>query len=194
LKNAVLSRVRTLFPALLALTLLFSPAAPAIETAQDASASEAAVKAVFLFNFTRYLEWPGDNGPAFCPIAVLGDSGIFASLQEIAEKKTADSRPIEVRQYEKIEDAGFPRILFISDSASARFPEVLKRFRGTDTLIVGETEGLAERGAAVNFVIREETVKFEINVRALKEAGIRASSQLLKLAILIDGERTVGTW
>jgi hypothetical protein len=66
---------------------------------------------------------------------------------------------------------------------------VLDKFRGTDTLIVGETEGLAARGAAINFVIRDESVKFEINLKALKDAGIQAGSQLLRLAIVIDGEK-----
>lgn len=186
MKNAVLSRAGKPLLAFLVLTLVFPPAAPALVKVQDLSASEAAVKAVFLFNFTRYLEWPEDNGLAYCPIAVLGDSGIFAPLQEIAEKKTAGSTPIQVRRYEEIEDVGLPRILYVSDSAASRLPEILEKFRGTDTLIVGETEGLASRGAAVNFVLRNETVKFEINVKALKDAGIRISSQLLKLAILID--------
>jgi len=189
LKNAVLFRAGKPFLAFLALTLVIPPAAPAFEKAQDSSASESAIKAVFLFNFTRYLDWPEDNGLAYCPIAVLGDSGIFAPLQEIAEKKTVSSTPIQVRRYKEIKDVGLPRILYISDSAASRLPAVLEKFRGTDTLIVGETEGLAARGAAINFVLRDEAVKFEINVKALKDAGIEISSQLLKLAILIDGEK-----
>lgn len=189
MKKAAFVRAGRALAALSVVTLVFPPAALAFENSQNSSPSESAVKAVFLFNFTRYLMWPEENGLAYCPIVVLGDSGIFAPLQEIAGKITAGPIPIRVRQCSDFEDVGLPRILFISDSAAARLPAALDKFRGTDTLIVGETEGLAARGAAINFVLRDEAVKFEINIKALEDAGIQASSQLLRLAILIDGEK-----
>jgi len=155
--------------------------------------AESEVKAVFLVNFLRYLEWPEENGLPFCPIVVLGDSPIFEPLREISEKNKPGMIPIQVRRCADLDDAGFPRILFLSPSSASLLPKVLDKFRGKDTLIVGETEGLAARGAAINFVLREETVKFEVSVKALKAAGIQAGSQLLRLAILVDGgEKTPG--
>jgi hypothetical protein len=173
--------------AVLSLILLLT--GPSFSAPPEAAQRESEVKAVFLFNFTRYLTWPEDNGLPYCPIAVLGDSEIVVPLRNIAERKPAGPLPIQIRQSSSLQDIGLPRILFISDSAAAELPAVLDKFRGTDTLIVGETEGLAARGAAINFVIRDESVKFEINLKALKDAGIQAGSQLLRLAILIDGEK-----
>jgi len=187
--NTAFLRTGKTWPFFLALVLLFFSAGPVSGTTRATPQAESEVKAVFLFNFTRYLEWPEDNGLADYPIVVLGNGEIIAPLQEIAAKKSVGSVSIQVRQCSGLEDVGLPRILFISDSAADQLPAVLEKFRGTDVLIVGETEGLAERGAAINFIIRDEAVKFEINVKALKDAGIQASSQLLRLAVLVDGEK-----
>lgn len=154
--------------------------------AQDFTASEYGIKAVFLYNFTRYLVWPEDGAFESCIIAVLGKSDILSPLREIAAKRTVDSRPLEIRECREVAGIGRPRILFLPASEAGRLSEVLAAVRGKDVLVVGETEGLAERGAAVNFVLREGTVRFEINVAALRGAGIQAGSQLLRLAILVD--------
>lgn len=186
MRNATSARIGKPLPVFLALILLWPAAGPASDSLQDLTASEYGVKAVFLFNFTRYLEWPEENGLEYCPIAVLGKSEILGPLREIAAKKTAGSRPIQIRECRDIAEIGRPRILFLSASAADQLPEVLAAVRGTDILVVGETEGFGSRGVPVNFVLREGTVRFEINVKALKNAGIQASSQLLKLAILVD--------
>ncbi|HPH44105.1 MAG TPA: YfiR family protein [Candidatus Aminicenantes bacterium] len=166
------------------------PAVPAGKTlVTDTSASEAAVKAVFLYHFIRYLQWPGEFDREPCPIVVLGDSAIWEPLQEISEKKTNGSVLLLVRRCEELKDAGRPRILFLSDSSAFLLPEALEKFRGTSVIVVGETEGLARRGAAINFVLRDEHVKFEINLDALKQAGIQAGSQLLRLALLVEGDK-----
>lgn len=164
---------------------------PTVSGIPKAAQAEAEVKAVFLFQFIRYLEWPEDNGLAYSPIVVLGDSPVYEPLLEIAQKKASGPTPIQVRRCDDLKDAGRPRILFISDSAAALLPAALEKFRKTDTLIVGESEGLAAHGAAINFVIREDSVRFEINVKALETAGIQAGAQLLRLAILVDGEKGV---
>ncbi len=173
-----------------AVVLSGPPAVPAGETlVTDTSVSEAAVKAVFLFHFLRYLQWPGELDRELCPIVVLGDSAIWEPLQEIAAKKTNGSVLLRVRRCAELKDTGRPRILFLSDSSAFLLPETLEKFRGTSVLVVGETEGLARRGAAINFVLRDDRVKFEINLEALKKAGIQAGSQLLRLAILVEGDK-----
>jgi len=160
-----------------------------IPAPQKSSLYEYDVKAVFLYHFTRYMQWPEEAEPDVFTIVVLGRSEIIAPLQEIAKKKTVGSKPIVVRPCLEIGQIGRPRILFIAKSAALRTAQVLEKIRGTDILAVGEVEGLASRGVAVNFVLREATVKFEISEKALKEARIQTSSQLLKLAILIDDEK-----
>ena len=171
-------------------TALSSPKAGSGQT--DSASMEYNIKAVFLYQFTRYLEWPPGTEHDIFSIVVLGESRIIAPLQEIARKKTVDSKPISIRQCFEIEQIGRPRILFISNSADSNLERVLEKIRGTGILIIGETEGLGLRGAAINFVMREGGVKFEMNEKALKDAGIRIGSQLLKLAILVGGKGADG--
>lgn len=175
-----------LVPALLAAAPAFGPV-----PVQDA-AYEYQVKAVFLYNFTRYLQWPEEPADGAFAIVVLGRSDILGPLEEIARKKPVGSTPIVVRQCFDVEAVGRPRILFIAKSAADEVSRVLEKTRGTDILTVGEADGLGSRGVAVNFVLRDETIKFEMNESALREARIQVGSQLLKLAILVGKENGGG--
>jgi hypothetical protein len=168
-------------------------AAPLARTAQEPnSIAEYDVKAVFLYHFTRYLQWPENIEAGVFTIAVLGESGIVAPLQEIARKKTVGAIPLVVRTCSEIGQIGRPRILFVARSALAKINQVLEKTRSTDILTVGEAEGLAARGVAINFVLREGTVKFEMNEKTLREARIQIGSQLLKLAIRVAGDKGKG--
>jgi hypothetical protein len=184
---------RSAFPSWLTLIALGfalavpSDGEPSLPTAESAP-YEYDVKAVFLYNFTRYIQWPEALEPEGLTIVVFGESAIVPPLQEIARKAVPTQTPIVVRQCLEIGRIGRPRVLFIARSAVPQIAWVLESVRGTDVLTIGESEGLAARGVAINFVEREGTVKFEMNERSLKEAGIKVSSQLLKLAILVDGE------
>ncbi len=159
---------------------------------EDGSTYEYDVKAVFLYNFTRYVEWPEALEPEGLTIVVLGESAIGPPLREIARKGAVGRTPIAVRQCFEIGRIGRPRILFIARSAVPLIAQVLKETRGTDILTVGESEGLAARGVAINFVERNGTIRFEMSERTLRETGIQVSSQLLKLAILVDEENAGG--
>ncbi len=165
-----------------------SRARSSIPAPAERSTYEYDIKAVFLYNFTRYVQWPEALAPEGLRIVVLGESPILPPLQAIAGKIAAGQPPIMVRQCLGIEQIGHPQILFIARSALPEIDRILGKTRGTDILTVGESEGLAARGLAINFVERDGTIKFEMSERALKEARIQVGSQLLKLAILVDEE------
>jgi hypothetical protein len=178
---------------LLGIVLAAPSAAPIFGQAPgEDSTYEYEVKAVFLYNFTRYLHWPEKTGTEAFTIVVLGKSGIVEPLQEIARKKTVGSKPIVVRQCFEAGKIGRPRILFIAKSAVPGISRVLEKIRGREILTVSEAEGLGSQGVAVNFVPRDGTIKFEMNEKALRDAGIQVSSQLLKLAIRVDEENGRG--
>ena len=185
--KATLPRPRP--PILLAVLLLAFPPFWAFAQAGAGNAeSPYDVKAAFLYHFTRYLQWPAESKPEAFTIVVLGDSEVVAPLRRIAEIKTVGTLPIRVRQCARVEEVGHPRILFVSESATSLIPQVLERTRGADILTVGEASGPKARGLAVNFVLRGGSVKFQIDEGVLREARIQASSQLLRLAILVGGE------
>jgi hypothetical protein len=157
--------------------------------ADDVAAAEYDVKAVFIHHFTRYLTWPRAAASGPFEIAIVGESAIVAPLRAIAARETVHGRPIAIRTVADIEFLGQPQILFIARSAAPRLSEVLKRTQGRPILTISEEEGLAAKGTAVNFILRGESIKFEINEGALRESDIEAGSQLLRLAILVKGPR-----
>ena len=171
-----------------ALALLIPALLPPLARSTDQTlASEYEVKAAFIYHFTRYLQWPQPEAWGSFEIAILGDSAIVPPLQAIAAKRTVQQRPIAIRPIADIDALGQPHILFLARPAAPRLSRVLEKTRGRPILTIAEEEGLAARGIAMNFVLRGESVKFEVNEAVLRRSVIQPGSQLLKLAILVRG-------
>lgn len=145
---------------------------------------EFTLKAAFIYNFTRYIEWDLSSSNDFV-IAIIGTSPIYEPLMEIARTKSISNRRIIVHQYTRPEDIGNCNILFISSNCSFPLPAILNRVN-KGTLTIGEEPGYAERGTAFNFKVDHDKLRFEANVKAIISAGLKASSQLLKLAKIVD--------
>jgi hypothetical protein len=169
--------------ALLALTTLFEPA-----NRPDAQASEADLKAAWMYNFAQHVEWPAaafkdDRAPLV--VAILGSHPLEESLAKVVRGKTAQGRPIEIRRAAQPADLKGAHVVFLPDGEKERFDGALGAVRGTPALLVAETEGLAHRGAALNFYMDESKVRFEANVDNAARAGLSIGSKLLKFARLI---------
>ena len=152
--------------------------------------SEYEVKAAFLFNFAKFVEWPEASLPAdgTFVIGLIGADPFRRSLDEL-DGKQAIGRRIVVRRGARLEEVWPCQILFISASEEERLATLLQAMTGRPVLTVGDTDGWAERGVLVNFKTRERRVRFEINLERAELAGLKLSSQLLKLATLV-GART----
>jgi hypothetical protein len=153
----------------------------AYQPAND-SYTEYKLKAAFLYNFIQYIDW--GNQPAEYVIGILGNSPIEAPLQEIARTQTSSNKHIVVKHCNGPAEAAGCNILFIPRDSSIPLDDILEKIP-KGVLTVGEKPGSASRGAAINFVIVDNKLRFESNLKALNSAGLKASSQLLKLAILV---------
>lgn len=164
-----------------ALLVAAPPALP-----QEAPA-EYAVKAAFLYHFARYVNWPAPPGGEDAPfvISILGEDPFAAVIDDTLRGKTVDSRRILLRRVSRAEEVGTSQILFISSSEQAALPQILKRLEGSPTLTVGEMERFAESGGAIRFRTDNRRVRLEINPGAAEHAGLRISSELLKLARIV---------
>jgi len=165
-------------------------ALPILILADDKGVSlEDKTKAVFIYNFMKYIQWPDDDTTRpFC-IAVIGKSGIIAPLKEIEKKKTVRNRKIEVKQVQNITDIDTCHILFISKSEKKRLQDILDSTHHRNILTVSDAEGFSERGVVITFRIINDKIRFQINSTALDTLTLRVSSQLLKLALFIEGEK-----
>jgi hypothetical protein len=185
-----LLRARGLFVAL----VLGMAAARAQSDAPPVSPpTEYEVKAAFLYNFARFVEWPPesfrDPQEPFV-IVVLGQDPFGTALDETVAGKRVAGRRIEVRRAGRVEEVGDAHIVFVSASERPNMAATLKALDRPGLLTVGDSDGFAERGGAINFTVQARKVRFEINPTRAEQARLKMSSQLLKLATLVAGPRS----
>lgn len=142
-------------------------------------------KAVFLYNFIDYVHWPQDRATGTFKVGILGSSPLELPLREIAQKKKVWGHPLQIDVFDKIEAVRPCHMLFIAPAFSARVADLSARLSATNGLTVTDAPGMAAQGAAINFVLEKGKLKFEVNRESLARAGLKASAQLLKLAILV---------
>lgn len=160
----------------------FFSTAAAIAQAEE---READLKAVFIYNFTKYIEWDSSNTDNSFVIGILGSTPVASSLTEIAKVNMVGDKKIVVRRWSRPEDIRRCHILFISRNSGSPLRSVLAK-TGKGILTISEEEGYANLGTALNFIIRNDKLKFEANLKAISDAGLNAGSQLLKLAVIIN--------
>jgi hypothetical protein len=146
---------------------------------------EANLKAVFIYNFTKYIDWETGNNQNDFVIGVIGSSDVTGSLTEIAKSNTVNNKRIVIRIFNRPEEINNCDILFIPQRLPFPLSSILDR-AGKGVLTVSEETGYAKLGTAFNFVIVNDKLKFEANLKSIYSAGLRAGSQLLKLAIIVD--------
>lgn len=174
--------MRMLLSALL-LTLL----AATVTLAQTDSTEQARLakfKAVFIYNFIDYVKWPTSRQTGSFIVGVVGSSDALPFLEQIAQKRKAGERDIEVRPLPAAARLDSCHILLLAPSTKDQLDGIQTRLQGKQVLTVGD--GLSGRNLAVNFVLVDGRLKFEISPKALARDGLNMSSQLLKLGILVE--------
>lgn len=155
---------------------------------QAQSAGEYQVKAAFLFNFAKFVEWPSSSfSDASAPlqICVFGQDPFGEALRNITNEKTVNGRKFEIRQVSDLRDARSCHILFVASSGKIPAKQIVEALRGASVLTVGDTKGFAEQGGMINFVLENDRVQFEVSRKAAEEAGLKISSKLLSVAKLV---------
>jgi uncharacterized protein DUF4154 len=168
------------------LTFLFF-CAPVL--AQDAL-SEYQVKAAYLFNFLKFVEYPSESfADPLAPIVVgvVGEDPFGSTLPQVVTGKTVEGRDLVIRLYRPGEDLRGAHILFISASERKRLPMILSSLRGSSVLTVSDTAGFLDAGGMIQFLNENDRVRFAINLDATSRARLKMSSKLLSLARVIGG-------
>jgi hypothetical protein len=177
--------MRLLVPPILNLTLALLFVVAGV-SAQEAKPSEYQLKAAFLFNFAKFIEWPPE---AFAEkespfiIGILGDNPFGKELERTILGKTVNGRMLEIRTFDSPAEAKKCHILFIGSSENKRLPEVLDNLHGTSVLTVSDWVHFTKNGGMINFVLESNRIRFRINDQAARGAGLKISSKLLNLAV-----------
>jgi hypothetical protein len=173
---------------LLALIALLAPS-ELISASPPALAQEYEIKAVFLYNFAQFVEWPPDAFPdksAPLVIGILGTDPFGAYMDDVVRGETVNGRPFVIRRFARADEVDGCHILFISSSESGHLDEILDSLKGKSVLTVGEMDGFSQFGGIIRFVTENNKVRLRINVTAAKLAGLKISSKLLRPAQIVS--------
>lgn len=150
--------------------------------------TEEQVKAVFVFNFSHFVEWPAQtfaSSTAPFVIGVLGSDSFGDRLEEAVHGEKIDEHPLAVHRYRSLADLGDCQILFIDQTQAGQLERTIAALNRRSTLTVADTEKSAERGVMMQFVTDNNRIRLRINVEAARVAGLTISSKLLRPAEIV---------
>ena len=171
-----------MFATMLALTV------PSVAAVAEGNPSEYDVKAAFLYNFAKFVEWPPnafDATAGVIVLAVLGDDPFGPALDRIADQQLVQGRKIIVKRVARLEELGVCHVLFLRLAGEVSLVRFIKNASAAGRLLVGDSEQFAERGGAIGFFLEQRRVRFIVNLAAAERAGLKVSSKLLAVAKVI---------
>jgi len=156
--------------------------------AQQPKAGEYQVKAAYLYNFGKFVDWPNGtatskDGPFL--ICVLGNDPFGSTLDAMIANQKIGGRGVVAKRVSKPKDALGCRILFISSSEDTQLGDILASLSSSDVLTVGDSSQFSQRGGMIGFVFEGDKVRFEVNLANAEKAGLTLSSELLKVAVTV---------
>jgi hypothetical protein len=148
--------------------------------------SEYDLKAAFLFNFAKFVEWPPEafaetNSPIV--IGILGKNVFGDTLEKIINNRKVNNRGFEFRHFDSTSETTNCQILFVSSSEKNDFAKIVSALHNASVLTVSEADGFLKAGGMVNFLIEGKNIRFQISDEAAKKARLNISSKLLSLAV-----------
>src|SRR6266496_2849927 len=148
---------------------------------------ELAVRAAFVFNLTKYVDWP--HGRSQLTIGFVGDGPMGEILKQTLDGKTSDARLIDVLLAPS--DSALERcdLVYVAYSSSRKNREVIERLRNREVLTVGETDAFARDRGMIGLVKKGNQIQIQINLEAARVAGIKVSSRLMSIATQVDATR-----
>jgi hypothetical protein len=157
---------------------------PAMRGADAPAPKEHQVKAAFIYNFLKFVEWPAEkfadtNAPIIIGVAKAGP--LSAALEATVKDRKINGRAIVVRPAET-SDAARLHLFCFTGMEEARLLEAMAAFTGKRVLTVGDTDKFAQSGGMIIFMPETDKLRFEINVDAAEREGLKISAQLQKLA------------
>jgi hypothetical protein len=150
----------------------------------EGTVTEYEVKAAFLLNFVRFIDWPDQTRGGADNELILGITGEdrFGNSLDLIRGKTIKGRKLAIKNAVDSNSLTSCDILFISSSEKDRLPSIMTAIKDLPILTVGEVEGFTQAGGIINFVFVNNKIRFEINPDVANQVGIHISAQLLQLA------------
>ena len=150
------------------------------------------IKAAYLLNFARFVEWPqvAADASAAVIIGVLGHDSMTTALEATVRGKTIHGRPIRIKQFPALDQIDRCDILFVPRSEARKLRSMLADLSGRPILTVGDASGFLGDGGIIEFQLIDDTLRFSINIGSADRSGLKISSELLRVAYSITGSIT----
>jgi hypothetical protein len=153
--------------------------------AQAEPSRENQIKAVFLFNFPQFVDWPSRafaNAQSPLVIGLLGEDPFGLFLDEMVRGEMVNNRPLAVQRFGRVEDVTDCQVLFISRSEDGRLKAIVASLKGRNILTVSDAESFDQDGGMIRFATENNKIRLKINLAAAKAADLTISSKLLRRA------------
>ncbi len=151
-----------------------------------ANAQQSMFKALFMFNFAKYIQWPNHSAKSDFVIAVYGDDDITKELSKLAAARKINNKTLVVKSIKSLDEANNAQILFIPTGKSSNLDGILSHFKNKSTLIITDKEGLCAKGSQINYVNIDGKLKFEISKNNIAAHNLNLDPKLLSLGIEIN--------
>jgi hypothetical protein len=147
------------------------------------------VKAAFLYNFTRFIEWPDGTPQTSEPfrLCVVADGVTTSAVERVMAGESVNGRPAQTLIPRSPDEARRCQILFVGQTEIYRAAPLLRAVRGMPVLTVSDAARFVAHGGAIQFVLEDGRVRFDVNIEAAKRSGLAISSRLLQVARKIEG-------
>lgn len=152
----------------------------------QAQNSISSAQSMFIYNFTRFTDWPENAKTGNFIITVIGNSDVISDLESFCVGKKVGLQNIVIKKVKEIEEITSTHILFVSYNKSAKMSEIVSKIAGSYTLLIAEKAGLCANGAAINFVLNEDKLRFELKVANATKYGLKINSKLESMAIIAN--------
>ena len=162
-----------------------------VRPAEEAPLSEYQVKSALVLNFVRYSDWPATafaNPGSPYLVGIVGRDPFGKDLEKTFEGKTVKGRPLVIKRVSGEKEMRACHLLFVSSSERRRSRELLEKVSDAPALTVGDFPDFLDHGGMINFLIKDGSVRFEINLEPARRARLKLDANLLKVAAFVRGK------
>lgn len=160
--------------------------------AQTQESREYTLKAGFIYHFTKFIQWPvlikreiENDGLNFC---LVGQDPFGNILVQLEQKLKRNGKGLLIKRQVSVDEMPKCHILFVGQLENIQLNQILSRVHKSPVLVIGDSPGYAHRGVGINFIIKNNKIRFEINREAIEQTGLRVSSELLNIATIVQGK------
>ena len=154
-----------------------------LSTSVNATGNLSNVEAMFIYNFLRHVNWPEGNGSEKFVIGVYGNSDTYNQLVQFTTNRKVGTKSIEVRKISSITEAVSCQLIFVPAESMSEIPKIKNQIGTRACLIVGEMEGSNSQGSTIEFILKDNTLKFRIDQERAQEQNLLVSRALMDMSI-----------